>query len=104
MSETHAPASYRGSQTAGAFLREVGNVWIGLLETAEDAQDRIDPLADYFNVAPGVIRNWIDSRGRMRCVASLPDGRRCAVLVGQHVEYDPNAWAKHERKCVKHCR
>jgi hypothetical protein len=102
MTEAHAPASYRGSQTAQQFLREVGNVWIGLLEKISERQDLETALGEYFDVSPNLIRNWIDARGRTRCVATLPEGRRCAVLIGQQIDYDPNAWAAQNRRCPAH--
>jgi hypothetical protein len=96
------PASYRGSQTADAFLREIGHIWIGLLETAANTDDRIDALAAHFDVPVDLIRGWVDARGRTRCIARLPDGRRCAVLIGQNVDHDPRAWAGQERSCARH--
>lgn len=80
----------------------MGNVWIGLLETVADRPDQNAALGEYFSVSPDLIRSWIDARGRTRCVAVVPNGRRCAVLIGQHVEYDPNSWAAQNRRCPAH--
>lgn len=102
MTDSHAPASYRGSQTAEEFLRQIGHVWIGLIETIAAEQDQEAALAGYFGVSPQVIRHWVDARGRTRCIAQRPDGRRCATLVGHTVQYDPKVWAEQEQRCGAH--
>lgn len=103
MSRSGAPASYRGVQTPAEFLREMGNVWIGLIETIASDPDQEAALAGYFGVTVEVIREWIDARGRTRCVAPVQgDGRRCATLVGLKVEYDPRVWAEERGRCAAH--
>lgn len=103
MAESTAPASYRGTQTTADFVQEMGNVWIGLIETIAADGDQEEALAGYFGVSPQVIRDWIDARGRTRCTALVPPkGRRCANLVGLKVEYDPRIWAEERKRCVAH--
>lgn len=102
MTDGHAPASYRGSQTAEEFLRQIGNVWIGLIETISAEQNQEAALAGYFGVSPQVIRQWVDARGRTRCIGQRPDGRRCATLVGHKVQYDPKVWADERQRCSAH--
>ncbi|MDI1326138.1 MAG: hypothetical protein PSV23_04990 [Brevundimonas sp.] len=103
MTDISAPPSYRGAQTPGEFLREMGNVWIGLIEMIASDPDQQAALAAYFGVTPSVIRDWIDARGRTRCIAPVPPtGRRCSILVGLKVEYDPRIWAGERGRCVSH--
>ena len=102
MTDGHAPASYRGSQTAEEFLRQIGNVWIGLIETIAAEPNQEAALAGYFGVSPQVIRHWVDARGRTRCIGQRPDGRRCATLVGHKVQYDPKVWADERQRCSAH--
>lgn len=102
MTEAHAPASYRGSQTPDEFLQAMGNVWIGLIEQIAADEDQEAALAGYFGISQEVIRYWIDARGRTRCTASLPNGRRCAVLLGQKIEYDPRLWSEQDQRCAAH--
>lgn len=92
----------RGARTPDAFITEMGNVWIGLIETIASDPDQSTALAGYFGVEPHVIDDWIEARGRTRCCASGPDGRRCANLVGLKVEYDPRIWADERLRCTAH--
>lgn len=102
MTNAHAPASYRGSQTTEEFVRAMGNIWIGLIERVASDEDREAALAGYFGISREVIQQWIDARGRTRCTASLPEGRRCAMLIGQTIEYDPRRWADQNERCTSH--
>lgn len=102
VTEAHAPASYRGSQTTDEFLRAMGNIWIGLIERIAADEDQEIALAGYFGISRHIIQRWIDARGRTRCTATLPDGRRCAVLIGQGIEYDPRRWADQDQRCASH--
>lgn len=102
VTEAHAPASYRGPQTTDEFLRAMGHVWIGLIERISSDDDQEAALAGYFGISRQIIRSWIDARGRTRCTGSLPDGRRCAVLIGQVIEYDPRRWADQDQRCAPH--
>ena len=97
-----APPPYRGPKTPQDFIAEIGHVWIGLIEKIASDADQEEALAGYFGVEPGVIRDWIEARGRTRCSAMVPAGRRCANLVGLKVEYDPRIWADERQRCVSH--
>jgi hypothetical protein len=97
-----APPPYRGAQSPDEFITEMGNVWIGLIETIASDPDQNGALAGYFGVDPGVIDSWIEARGRTRCSGEVPGGRRCANLVGLKVEYDPRIWADERLRCTAH--
>jgi len=97
-----APLPYRGAQSPDEFITEMGNVWIGLIETIASDADQNSALAGYFGVGPKVIDDWIEARGRTRCSGSVPGGRRCANLVGLKVEYDPRIWADERLRCTAH--
>jgi hypothetical protein len=97
-----APPPYRGAQSPAEFITEMGNVWIGLIETIASDPDQNSALAGYFGVEPKVINDWIEARGRTRCSGSVPGGRRCANLVGLKVEYDPRIWADERMRCTAH--
>lgn len=102
MSQPRAdPSPYRGAQSREAFVAEIGNVWIGLIEKIASDPDQNEALAGYFGVEPGVIEEWIKARGRTRCCATVR-GRRCANLVGLKIEYDPRTWAAERLRCVSH--
>lgn len=102
MTDASAPAAYRGSQTPDEFLKAMGNIWIGLIERIASDDDQEAALAGYFGISREVIRYWIDARGRTRCTARVLDGRRCAVLIGSQIEYDPRRWAEREERCSAH--
>ena len=57
------PPPYRGTQSPGEFITEMGNVWIGLIETVASDADQNIALAGYFGVEPKVIHDWIEARG-----------------------------------------
>ena len=97
-----APPPYRGVQSPDEFISEMGNVWIGLIETIASDPDQNGALAGYFGVEPQVIDSWVEARGRTRCCATVPGGRRCANLVGLKVEYDPRIWADERLRCTAH--
>jgi len=80
----------------------MGNIWIGLIERIASDEDQEIALAGYFGISRRIIQLWIDARGRTRCTAMLPDGRRCAVLIGQRIEYDPRRWADQNQRCASH--
>lgn len=97
-----ASPCYRGPKSREAFVTEIGNVWIGLIEKIAADEDQSEALAGYFGVEPETINDWIEVRGRTRCSATVPTGRRCANLVGLKVEYDPRIWANERLRCVSH--
>lgn len=97
-----ARAPYRGAQSPAGFISEMGNVWIGLIEKIASDADQNAALAGYFGVEAEVISDWIEARGRTRCSAFVPGGRRCANLVGLKVEYDPRVWAAERLRCTAH--
>ena len=80
----------------------MGNIWIGLIERIASDEDQDAALAGYFGISQRTIRYWIDARGRTRCKASLPNGRRCATLIGHKIEYDPRLWADQDQRCTAH--
>lgn len=96
------PAFFSGSQTPDQFLEAMGNVWIGLIETIASDPDQHVALAAYFSVTPRIIRDWIDARGRTRCIATVPDKGRCSRLVGPKIEYDPRVWSEEQLRCSVH--
>lgn len=97
-----APPPYRGPKSREAFVAEIGHVWIGLIEKIAADENQSEALAGYFGVEPCTIDAWIEVRGRTRCSATVPTGRRCANLVGLKVEYDPRIWAAERERCVSH--